>query len=138
MEEKEIINYKTKLTYKGETQTINEWSKITGISPQTIIERKKRGYPDYICLKQESLHAQSRTICWHCARAAGWMGGCNWSEYCIGRVDDPEVPGWDAIKVNRPGIFGHNSRDDGGLSYIVRECPLFIDDEEIGDLMQWV
>lgn len=39
------------LTYKGETKTIAEWSKITGIKQATIAQRKRNGWSDERCIK---------------------------------------------------------------------------------------
>ena len=33
-----------KITYKGETKTIYEWSSITGISPRVLYDRQSRGW----------------------------------------------------------------------------------------------
>lgn len=43
---------KGKITYKGETHSVREWSQIMGIRVNTIRERIKRGVPaDYVFYK---------------------------------------------------------------------------------------
>jgi hypothetical protein len=41
------------LTYKGETKTLAEWEKVTGIKRSTILQRKKMGLSDYEALQEE-------------------------------------------------------------------------------------
>ena len=53
------------------------------------------------------------TLCWNCRNAGG---GCAWS-----RRFSP-VPGWNAVQT---------WNDDIGLSYVVRECPLFVRDADL-------
>lgn len=38
------------LTYHGETKTVTEWSKITGIKRNTLLGRKRIGYTDEECI----------------------------------------------------------------------------------------
>ena len=71
----------------------------------------------------------NKTICWDCKRASGYDGGCNWSNYCIGACDTPEVIGWKAIKKKQEKITIPLSKLDGGLTYMVLNCPEFISDE---------
>lgn len=72
-----------------------------------------------------------KTLCWDCSRAAGYDGGCNWSNYCIGKCETPEVDGWNAIKGKMEHKSSELSKKDGGLTYCVISCPEFVADEKV-------
>lgn len=58
----------------------------------------------------------SKSICWYCQNSTN--SGCPWSRNFI------PVPGWQAEKTN----FNF-SKYDNYKSYIVKECPLFVQDK---------
>ena len=70
-----------------------------------------------------------QTICWYCQRAAGYDGGCNWSNYCIGKCETPEVENWTAERKVAERSTLPLSHMDGGLTFIVHDCPEFVSDE---------
>lgn len=137
--EENKITRDTPITFNGETLTIVEWAKRLHVSTICLIKRKENGWSDERIVTTPQQSKFSKTICWYCAKAAGYMGGCNWSNYCIGACDEPEVEGWVAEKKYNENLYqakmittdgsktfaGYN---DGGLTYIVKECPEFISD----------
>ena len=57
-----------------------------------------------------------QTLCWECKRACG---GCSWSR------DFKPVRGWKAEKTKIARF-----KDANADSYIVKECPLFVQDRK--------
>ena len=76
-------------------------------------------------MKEKTESKENKTICWDCKRASGYMGGCNWSNYCIGICETPEVEGWLAEKHTQEKITTPLSKIDGGLTFKVINCPEF-------------
>ena len=128
----------TLLTYNGITMTISAWAKQTHISTICLIKRKDADWDVERILTERPPSKSSKTICWNCARSAGYMGGCNWSNYCIGKSDIPEVEGWVAERKHNENLYSAkpNTSDelrfnDGGLTFTVKSCPEFIPDEDV-------
>lgn len=108
----------------GEEMTYTEWSGYSGIPSSVIRQRIRAGWePEKALTTPVKIQHQSK--CWTCQRA---YGDCNWSAYCIGLSDIPEVEGWDAVKKFKPKIDS-NIRPDGGLVYHVNSCPEYIPDD---------
>ncbi len=51
------------LTHDGETMTIVEWSRRTGINESTLYSRAERGLPDHLVLSQERLSSRTGLPC---------------------------------------------------------------------------
>lgn len=65
---------------------------------------------------------QALTLCDVCAKAAGGMGGCNWSR----KGEQRPVPGWEAVRRDIPsGVYNELM----AVSYVVLRCPAFVADK---------
>lgn len=132
------------ITYNDITLTIKEWAYITGLSTQILRRRLAAGWePKKILFEpidEEKSNGgsgfnRSRTICWTCKRAAGWHGGCNWSNYCRHVSKNPIVEGWEAEEHHKlEGSKYSEGWDDDGLTYTVHYCPEYVDDKMPDDI----
>lgn len=52
-----------KITHRGETHSINEWSRITGLNRRTITERLNRGWGAARTLDTPPLHPPTNPLC---------------------------------------------------------------------------
>lgn len=113
-----MANYnKIVIPFNGQLHSVDELSKIFGISQSTIRRRIKKGFTVSQCLSRDGGY-NNTTLCWDCANACG---GCSWSS----REAQP-IDGWDAtpMKVNmNPHLVD---------SYIVHSCPQFVRDAKNG------
>ena len=75
------------------------------------------------------MNDDGKTICWRCANACG---KCSWSGLDEkGKSLFKPVDGWDAEKITVRMWDGKNYVPR--TSYIVKHCPLFVDDSEKED-----
>lgn len=116
------------IPFNGQLHSVEEWSEILGIAPNTIRERINRGLTASQCLSVERLkkrggNYKNPTLCWDCANACG---GCSWSS----REAQP-VDGWDATPTKVNMTIEHNQPRSVD-SYIVHSCPQFVRDAKNG------
>lgn len=104
------------LEYCGERKSAIEWAKITGVHPETIRRRVKRGLPmeEVLAPVPESLCTSSQP-CWTCKKACGH---CSWSS----REQRP-VKGWIAVQTE---LWCTTLRKT--TSYDIRFCPEYVYD----------
>ena len=128
------MSKKLTITYNGITLPLKKWSYVTGLSTQILRGRIIMGWePKRILFEPiyEETQNRSHTICWTCKRAAGWHGGCNWSNYYRHVCSNPVVEGWEAIEHHKvEGSKYSEMWDDNGLTYIVLFCPEYVNDRE--------
>ena len=106
------------LRYKGETHTLKEWAKITGVPEVTIRGRYRSGWGVKDILetpkrqKKEKKKKEAKfSICWDCSRNAN---DCEWVRAYI------PVKGW---KAKKKKTVENNATEI--TTYHVYKCPKF-------------
>ncbi len=107
----------TFLTWRGVTNSLAEWSEITGASVSAIRGRLRRGHTMEEALWMNAAREKPLQLCWSCQKACG---KCSWSR----KVNPKPVQGWIAFPTR---VFCSKGRYTD--SYDIRFCPEYVKDK---------